>query len=466
MEKNNKKRVTKTVGIVIMILAMLSLFIVTVYTPVGQDAVDSIIDVITPDNATKDYYTCEKGIQVILEDEEYLTQVPGTLIWQRGGDTDDQFKIDFATNSMSWGQFQMNYYLNEYKYYYLGLKAVDPTFITNTKKEQIARVKAFYENNPRIVAEYFGNSREYWLYIGKGTPTNPEKRTYEQDSSISMSFEPYLESFNTRLASIGCSLKNQDASIMATYKTKKVSTMDYFKADTLIHDPLEVMGTGLDGIANDQNIVLSKTQGFVLIDDYKDVKVTGIKTMADGTKKNVGYFIVAYDNSYFDMRQNVAQDYWHMYDADKWYQFQLNGGNSNFGGVNSGLFVQFFFRDLYMKYAKDDAPLVYFINIDTANNRTMVADNTPCTTNSITLANTHCSLDGAVYQYYPDGETGVRYEGWAWIGMDKDLTAWLAHYMDTSKFADDFFIKYNHIFDVDWQRDYGVREAFLEKYGL
>ena len=466
MEKNNKKRITKTVGIVILILAMLSLFIITVYTPVGQDAVDSIVDVITPDNKTKDYYTCEKGIKAILEDEEFMTQVPGTLIWQRGGDEGNQFQIDFASNSMAWGDWSVNYYLSEYKYYYLGLKAIDPTYIPNAKKEDIAFVKTHYETYPKTLATYFGNEKEYWLYIGKGTPSNPEKRTYNQDSSIPMSFEPYLESFHTRLANIGCSLKNQDVSIMATYKTKKVSSMDYFKSDGLIHDPLEVMGTGLDGIANDQNIVLSKTEGFVLIDDYKDVRVTGIKTMADGTKKNVGYFIVAYDNSYYDMRQNIVQDYWHMYDADKWYQFQLNGGNSNYAGINSGLFVQFFFRDLYMKYAKDDAPLVYFINIDTAKNSGMVADNTPCSTNAVTLANTHCSFNGAVYQYYPDGETGVRYEGWAWIGMDKDLTAWLAHYMDTSKFADDFFVKYNHLFDEQWQRNYGLRYDFLKKYGI
>jgi len=466
MEKNNNKRITKTVGIVIIILVLLSLFIITVYTPVGNDTVDTIINVITPDNSTKDYYTCEKGIQIILEDEEFMTQVPDTLIWQRGGNTGDQFQIDFASNTMSWGHFEINYYINEYKYYYRGLKVSDPNYIPKLKKQDLDYVKAFYETRSNLIDKYFGNSREYWLFIGKGTPENPEKRTYEQDSSISMSFEPYLESFHTRLDAIGCSLKNQDVSIMATYKTKKVSSMDYFKEDTLIHDPLEVMGTGLEGIAKDQNIVLSKTDGFILIDDYKNVNVTGIKTMADGTKKNVGYFIVAYDNSYYDMYQNVAQDYWHWYDADQWYKYQLIGGSSDFAGVNSGLFVQFFFRDLYMKYAKEDAPLVYFINIDTVKNQSMVADNTPCSTNSITLKETHCSFNGAVYQYYPDGETGVKYQGWVWIGMDKDLTAWLTHYMDTSKFTEDFFVKYNQLFDAQWQRNYGLRNAFLEKYGF
>lgn len=395
--------------------------------------------------------TCSEGIQLILEEEQALERIDGTLIYQRGGYYHDQFKIDFTNNEMSFGDQIINYAVSfDFVYDYLN----DNGTRKQNNIDNLNKLRSEFADTP-IMAKYLGNDKQYWIY----TENKIIKRTSSEDSTIDDELAPYLDGIHAKLSAIGCSLKNQDVSILNTYQTKKVSSMDYWKDNGVISDPIEVIkSTGIDSLVDKH----PKYQGLT---DWRDYTSVEHFNSVNGVKTNVGKMIVVYDiDRQLNRDFNVDPQYWHLYDPATYYKYYLADANQ----INP-LFMTNFFRDIYLDYALDSSPLVYFVNRnDPSGANLKFSSDTRCSTNMITIEDWECTSDNVLFEFITDGNE-VKYKGFAWED-DKSqiyhLVKWLEHYIDKSKFSEDFFIEYTRVYDIEWQRQYGLREAYWDKYGF
>lgn len=444
----------KGLFVALLIIILFSVFGIIAVTP---GATDNIIEVVKGKDDTQSpttnpndsVVTCTEGINRILVDEMGLEQVEGSLVYQRGGAYNNQLQIDFTNNLLIFGDESINYfgdpYLDEYFHW------VEPNRDNSLAKDKFR--KAAINEGKFLIRTYHGDTNIVES-VGFG-----ESKTIQPGDvyPIRETWKQFLGNIHGKLESIGCPLKGYSPSIFSTYNKQAVKSEEYWNQNTLVHDPIEVMaGLGMDVGVWDmpQYVELSNWEDYKSINPYV--------TLPDGSMKNVGYILVLYDNSRFDVKQSVVAESQPFYDAKNYYKYVLSNESTSY----NQLYTQNFFRDIYFKFALPDAPKVYFINGDLPANNQLTSDNGLPASNSLTIEEWKYS-HSAVFQFMPKGD-GVEYIGFAWIPdlHRVETVEWFMQYLDRSKFDRELLYEYSRVYDLSWQRLYGVREQYFDKYGF
>lgn len=444
----------KGLFVALLIIILFSVFGIIAVTP---GATDNIIEVVKGKDDTQSpttnpndsVVTCTEGINRILVDEMGLEQVEGSLVYQRGGAYNDQFQIDFTNNKLVIGDFGINYfgdpYLDEYFHW------VEPNRDNSAEMDKF-RMDAINEGRV-LVRTYYGDT-----HVVESVDYGEFKTIQPSEAyPIREDWKLMLNDVHGKLESIGCPLKGYSPAVFSSYNKQSVKSEEYWNKKNLVRDPIEVMaGKGMD-------VGVWEMPQYVELANWKDYKsINPFVTLPDGTKKNVGYILVLYDNSMFDVKQTVIAESQPFFDAKTYYKYVLSSEAIPY----NTLYAQNFFRDIYFKFALPDAPKVYFINGDlSANSGLMSSANFP-STNAIKIEDWKYG-HSAIFQFVPNGED-VEYLGFAWMpDVHRVETAeWFMQYLDTSKFDLELLHDYSKVYDLNWQRLYGVREQYFDKYGF
>lgn len=401
------------------------------------------------------FITCYEGIRRILEDEQHLTHIEGTLQWQRGGYKGNQFTVDFEKNTMTlldWNITYYKFYEDEY-FYYRDMKQT-------IEDQRQANIDIW---NGNIVVEiYYGDSQRLhavrnnvWLQI------NPWSHDYVTR------YEKVLNGFHSSLESIGCPLKGESPATLNRYKNKKVSSMAYFEGSLnkgKISDPAEVvMCKGIECSIEDH-------PKYIGVKDWRNYKSLPHTTQIGEQTWNNGRMVIAYNDTRYNRNLFLkdSKDVWHVYPEDTFYKWTLGQDEWN------SMFLKNLFRDVLLdRWNEERSPKVYFMDTTKAPNTRFYDGSKVCTTNRATFETYSCHKPSVMFFWIPNGNELIE-PRFGWDEMNSgpqhpdfnNMLETLKAYADLSDLSDDFLDEYIKIYDLNWQKRFGLREVYWEKYGF
>lgn len=450
----------KIISFVVLIVLLLS---ACSNVNVNESVIDNISDSETNEvvvNFDDNIMTCSEGLSLILEDEQGFENVSNdtTILYQRGGAYNDQLTIDFTNKTMHFNDVSYTYHGDPYEDEYFHWILPDRDYSDENELDR----QNMLENSVLTTWDYVYNTGIITIHDDAGT------RNFTDVEYERFAFTEFYEGINNKLDSIGCNLAGYSPSILNSYNNQNVASESYWEDNDILDDPLEVMeGLGMDTMVYEmpEYQELSNWQDYVNIDPYI--------TLEDGSRKNVGFILVVYDNTWADVTKSVIEPSQPFYDAETFFKYRLT---TDFLQYNNFL-TQNFFRDFWYKYAEWDAPKLYFIDAEVAaNSKFLLTDDFTHTvgesglwkfTNRLTIEEAYGGGDW-IFHFRPSGDS-VEYLGFAWIpsiDMELDTLQWFMQYMDRSTWSDDILKEYIKVYDIEWQRMFGAFEIYREKYGF
>ena len=307
------------------------------------------------------------------------------------------------------------------------------------------------------------DNSEFYGDHSRDNPAEPEKvESFESfdDLRVRDEYEFFID-LNFKLDSLGCSLNNLESSIFETYNSQIILDENYLNNTSLIRDPIEInQGVGIENM-------IQENPNYHELKHWQDYKaIDPFKTLEDGSRINVGFIIVIYNNDWINENPfNYLENY---------YKYRLYYNDSGFSSTLNPFFLQHYFRDFWFTYALENAPKVYFYN--TANDKSKkfslpayeAGNNGP--SNSITFdARSLEEFKGdhnAVFEYKPIDD-GVEFIGYPWIPYynGREMMIWYSKYLNTTTLSSDIWNEYWKVYNFEWQKKMGARELYIEKYG-
>ncbi len=453
-ELMNKKRILITLLILLLVggVAVSTLALLNKDNPlvINKETPDERPNTDVPEE--DDLITCAEAITAILEDENHLTHVEGTLQWQRGGFEGNQFTIDFEENTMTFLDGRITYYkFSEDEYFYYRDQSA------SIEKERQGSIDT-WDGDLRTDI-YYGNDKRIY---------DPRNNRWLDEASNKWAIEErdsYLNTFHDALDVVGCPLVNESPSILNNYQHKKVASMDYFDGsldDGLISNPAElIMCQGLDCSIKDH-------PKYVELEDWRNYNSLEHTTVIGNETWNNGKMIIGYNDTRYirNLFLDDSKDVWHVYPEETFYKWVL-GTTSSW----NNFFFQNLFRDVLLDRWNDErSPKLYFMDTTKSPNQRFYDRSNTCTTNRYSFEEYSCSQASFMY-FWRAEQDGLKEPTFAWNfansnhPMLPDLLRTLSTYADLDDLSDDFMTNYIRVYDIDWQEKFGLREVYWETYG-
>lgn len=429
-------------------------------------------------NSPSTSLTCSSAISKILEQEQNFERVIDTsaIIYQRGGAYNNQLMVDFTNQKITIGNESNNYYsslaMDEY-FRWIWPDGDSSEYDEIDRQETIAmfgdQLKTIdFVNNTITYSEVPAFDHLEWI---ENHPFYDEYDDHDIIPSYVQYFHNYdigfvndsyklFTSLNSKLFSVGCPLINLTITDISSYDTKFVSNEDYWHND-LITDPY-----GLIQDIGKENLV-QENSNYLELDHWEDYKnIDPFITLDDGTRLNVGFIIVIYNNEWMTAVPKMDDGSNNpFYKVETFATLQLLDDSF----FHNPMFLQNYFRDIWYPYALGNAPKVYFYNAANEPTNKFSNYNTNTSPSILSEATSIEEFNGnsqAVFEFKPMDD-GVEFIGKVWVPYQNalEMLRWYSKYLQPSTFSYDFWEEYWHVYDFEWQKEMGIREVYIEKYG-